>query len=222
MRSRACAICASSASTFFLWPPISSSSASRRTPEILRLLLVLRDALLDGAAFLHLRFQASARALGLHLPLGELLARFGELVLDLVAGHLLALVRLFALRHLLAEGLQFAGGQVQIDRRLGGIALQQAVLAAEHHAQAGFQLDLELAVALGLGRLPLERIHLAGDFLQNVVDARQILLGAFQLGFGQALAVLNLVMPAASSITARRSCGLELRIWPMRPCSMMA
>ena len=26
----------------------------------------------------------------------------------------------------------------------------------------------------------------------------------------------------ASSITARRSCGLELRIWPMRPCSMMA
>src|ERR1035438_5270146 len=29
--------------------------------------------------------------------------------------------------------------------------------------------------------------------------------------------VLNLVIPAASSITARRSCGLELRICPMRP-----
>ena len=34
--------------------------------------------------------------------------------------------------------------------------------------------------------------------------------------------VLNLVMPAASSITPRRSCGFELKICPMRPCSMMA
>ena len=101
-------------------------------------------------------------------------------------------MRLFALRHLLAERLQFAGGEVQVDRRLGRIALQQAILAGEHHAQAGIQLGLELAVALGLGCLPLERIHLAGDFLQDVVDARQILLGAFQLGFGQALAGLEL------------------------------
>ena len=101
-------------------------------------------------------------------------------------------MRLFALRHLVAERLQFAGGDVQIDRRLGRIALQQAVLAAEHHAQAGIQLDLEFAIALGLGRLALERIHLAGDFLQDVVHARQILLGAFQLGFGQALPGLEL------------------------------
>ena len=94
---------------------------------------------------------------------------------------------LFALRHLVAERLEFAGGDVQIDRGLGGIALQQAVLAAEHDAQAGIELDFEFAIALGLGCLPLERIHLAGDFLQDVVDARKILLGAFQLGFGQAL-----------------------------------
>ena len=73
--------------------------------EILRVLLVLRDALLDRAAFLHLRFQAAAGALGIHLALGQLLARLGELVLDFVAGHLLALVRLFALRHLVAERL---------------------------------------------------------------------------------------------------------------------
>ena len=34
--------------------------------------------------------------------------------------------------------------------------------------------------------------------------------------------VLNLVIPAASSMMARRSVGLELRIWPMRPCSIIA
>jgi hypothetical protein len=76
-----------------------------------------------------------------------------------------------------------------------------AVLAASRSSRrylprapraGGFQFDLELAVALGLGRLPLERIHLPGDFLQDVVDARQVLLGAFQLGFGQALAGLEL------------------------------
>ena len=94
--------------------------------------------------------------------------------------------------HLLGQGPQFGRRQVQIDGGLGGVALQQPVLAGEHHAQPGFQLRLQLGVAPRLGRLPLERIHLAGDFLQNVVDARQVLLGAFQLGFGQPLARLEL------------------------------
>jgi hypothetical protein len=101
-------------------------------PQFLRVLLVLRDTLLDRSAFLYLRGQPPARALRLHLPLRQLLARFGELVLHLVAGHLLALVRLFALRYLVAERLQFAGGDAQFDRRLGRIALQQAVLATQH------------------------------------------------------------------------------------------
>src|ERR1019366_5963472 len=158
-------------------------------PQILRVLLVLRDALLDGSAFLYLRSQPSARALRLHLPLRQLLARFGELVFHLVAGRLPALVRL------LAQRLQFAGGDAQFDRRLGRIALQQAVLAAQHHAQPRIEFDLQFAIALGLGGLPLERIHLPRDFLQDVVDARQVLLGALQLGFGQTLPGLELGNP---------------------------
>src|ERR1019366_4581713 len=160
--------------------------------QILGVLLVLRDALLDGSAFLHLRGEAPAAPLGLHLALRQLAARFGELAFHFVAGQLPALVRQFALRHLVAERLQLAGGEVQIDGRLGGIALQQAVLAAQHNAQTGIELDLELAIALGLGCLAFERIHLPGDFLQDVVDARQILLGAFQFGFGEALPSLEL------------------------------
>ena len=73
-------------------------------------------------------------------------------------------------------------------RGLGGVALQQPVLAGEHDAQPGFQFGLQFAVALGLGGLPLQRIDLAGDFFEDVVDARQVLLGAFELGFRQALA----------------------------------
>ena len=52
--------------------------------QLLRFPLRLRDALLDGAALLHLRFQAAARALGFHLAFGQFAPRFGELLLILV------------------------------------------------------------------------------------------------------------------------------------------
>ena len=45
----------------------------------------------------------------------------------------------------------------------------------------------QFAVALGLGGLPLQRIDLPADFFENVEHARQILLRAFELGFGQPL-----------------------------------
>ena len=93
---------------------------------------------------------------------------------------------------LFGEAAQIGGGQVQIERGFGGVALQHAELAGERHAQAGIHFGLQFAVAAGLGGLALERIHLAGDLFQNVEDARQVLLGAFQLGFRQALAGLEL------------------------------
>ena len=77
-------------------------------------------------------------------------------------------------------------------RHLGRLAFQQPELAASNCAQVVRRFRLQLAVALGLGGLPLERIHLPGDFFQDVEHARQVLLGAFQLGFGQALAGLEL------------------------------
>ena len=92
----------------------------------------------------------------------------------------------------------------------------------QHQRQSLAKLPANLFVALGLGGLTLQRIDLARDLLQDVVDAIEILAGAFQLQLGQPLARLNLVTPAASSTNARRSIGFELRICPMRPCSMMA
>ncbi len=75
---------------------------------------------------------------------------------------------------------------------LRGIPLEQAVLAGKDYAQAGFEFGLEFAVALGLGGLPLQRIDLARDFFQDVVHAGEVLLGAFELGFGKSLAGFEL------------------------------
>ena len=53
-------------------------------------------------------------------------------------------------------------------------------------------LTAKLFIAAGFRRLALERIHLPPDFFENVEHARKILLGAFQLGFGQPFARLVL------------------------------
>ena len=49
-----------------------------------------------------------------------------------------------------------------------------------------------LRIALGLGGLALQRIHLPRDFLENVIHAGQVQLGVFQARFGQPLLGLEL------------------------------
>ena len=49
----------------------------------------------------------------------------------------------------------------------------------------------QLGIALGLGGLTLQRVHLPRHFVEDVVDARQVLLGVGQAGFGEALASLE-------------------------------
>ena len=82
MRPRAWAISASSASTVCFCAAISPSSAVEALAQALRFVFRLRDALFDGAAFLHLRSQLAARALGIDVGIGEALAGVGELLLD--------------------------------------------------------------------------------------------------------------------------------------------
>src|SRR5215471_16498595 len=47
-------------------------------------------------------------------------------------------------------------------------------LAGKHDPQPGFHFVTQPGITLSLGGLALERIHLAGDFVKNIVDARQI------------------------------------------------
>ncbi len=67
MRPRASAVCSSIAAQARLVLGDLLLQPLQPHPQLLRFLLRLRDALFDGAAFLHLRFQPSARALGLHV-----------------------------------------------------------------------------------------------------------------------------------------------------------
>ena len=80
---------------------------------------------------------------------------------------------------------------VEVERTLGGIPLEQSELARKHDAQTPFELGFEFGITLRLGRLPLQRIDLARDLLENVVHPRQVLLGALQLSLRQALASLE-------------------------------
>jgi hypothetical protein len=82
MRSRDWPICWSSA------PPAAGARPDPRRGgpagvPIPAIPLGLRDALLDGAALLHLRFQPAAGAFGFHFALGQLAPLFGEMLLVL-------------------------------------------------------------------------------------------------------------------------------------------
>ena len=71
----------------------------------------------------------------LDVALGQLLARFGELLLDLVAGELLAVVGLLLRRHLLAEGLQLAAATFRSRAVLAASRSSSRYLPGEHDAQ---------------------------------------------------------------------------------------
>ena len=107
----------------------------------------------------------------------------------LIAGFLRARVLLFLAPAPRAERLwKLALRLVQIERELGGFAFQHPESAGHRAAQVRHHLRAQFFVALGLGRLALQRIHLPPDFFQNVEHARKILLGAFELRFRQPLA----------------------------------
>ena len=130
---------------------------------------------------------------GLHVPLGKLLARAGELLLDLVAGRL-ARARAPARVPATCSASDFnsAAARFRSMAVLAASRSSRRYLPESTTRSRASSSALQLGIAPRLGGLPLERIHLAGDFLQDVVDARQVLLGAFQLGFRQALARLEL------------------------------
>ena len=60
-------------------------------------------------------------------------------------------------------------------------------LAGQHHAQLFFHLVAQAHITFGFGRLALERVHLPGHFVKDVIDARQIQARLLQAGFSEAL-----------------------------------
>ena len=159
--------------------------------ELDRFALALDHALFDGAAFPHLRGEGAARPFGFKLRLSQAAAFRRQLRVGFVANVLQAAALAIVALGFFGQAAQLGGSQVQIERGFGGFPLQQSETRSQHDAQLAVQLGFELAIAARLGRLPLERIYLPRDFFQDVENPRQILAGAFQLGFRQALAGLE-------------------------------
>ncbi len=145
-------------------------------------------ALFDGADLLGLQRQAAARALGFEIQLGHAGARLGERSVHLIAGFLGARVFLFLALHLSRKVLEIGLREIQVQRELGGFALQYLKPARDRTPQMAQHFGAQLLIALGLGGLALERVRLASDLFENVKHARQVLFGAFELRFRQALA----------------------------------
>ena len=159
----------------------------RRQPllHFLRFVLAARQTLLDRLHLLRLAIQAPTRPLGFNLQFGQLFPLRRQPFFVRIAGLLQR--RIFGL-----FGAQFPAQRFKGRRRLrhlnggfGSLPLQGLVLAGQQQAEVGHHLLTQLHVALGLGSLPLQRIHLPRHFFQNVEHARQVLLRAFQLGFRQ-------------------------------------
>ena len=95
-----------------------------------------------------------------------------------------------------------------------------AVVRARWRARGRADRLAQALVARGLLRLALDRGDLAADLAEHVGHAQQVLLGG-GLIFDSASRrrALYLPMPAASSMSARRSSALAETISATRPCS---
>ena len=113
--------------------------------------------------------------------------RFANLLVEGVAGA--DAFGVLGVHRLDVGGLRVDLGGERGDLFGGGglLEVQLGHAAGENDAEAGAKFVAECAVALGLGGLALERGHLAGDFVEDVVDAGEIEAGGLEAEFGEAL-----------------------------------
>ena len=85
-------------------------------------------------------------------------------------------------------GLSLDLGSERVDLFSGGglFEVKLGHAAGEDDTEAGAEFVAECAVTLGLGGLALEGGHLAGYFVEDVVDAGEIEAGGFETEFGEA------------------------------------
>jgi len=77
------------------------------------------------------------------------------------------------------------GGNFEIETDLFGVHAGHA--AGEGYAEAATEFVAEGGETFGLGGLALEAVHLAGDFVEDVIDPGEVLPGAFEAELGEAL-----------------------------------
>src|SRR5581483_2673906 len=79
------------------------------------------------------------------------------------------------------------GDGIQLLIQPSGFLVDLCEFAGQHHAQFGAHFVAQPGIALGFGSLTLERIHLPCDFVEDVVDTREVQAGFFESSFSKAL-----------------------------------
>ena len=119
-------------------------------------------------------------AIDFHRDLADPVAVLAQLCLDRIPT--LRAIPMFGLEllHLFRAMLHFLGKCVQLRIEFGALLFNRRELAGKYEAQLGAHFVAQARVALGLRRLPLQRIHLPRHFFENVIDAGEIQLGILQ------------------------------------------
>ena len=115
-----------------------------------------------------LRGETSTGALGFDVELGALTAGFGELGFEGVENFLSALAFGVLIGGLDGDVLEFGLRDFEGGGGFFGFVLQSHVAAGENGAELGFEIAFEFEIALGLRRLALEGVDLAGDLFEDV------------------------------------------------------
>ena len=81
------------------------------------------------------------------------------------------------LLHLFGEG-------IELRVEFGALLLDGGEPAGQNQVQLGAHFFAQARIALSFGGLALQRIHLARDFVEDVVDAGEVQLGVFEASLG--------------------------------------
>ena len=135
---------------------------------------------------------AGSGAIDFQVDLAQAISIFAQLSLDCVTVLRPFTVLRLELLHGFGAVLHVLGQRLQLGVEFCAFLINRGKLTRQHHAKLGTHLFAQLGVALGLGGLALQRIHLACHFVENIVHARKVQFGIFEARFGQALLGLEL------------------------------
>ena len=127
------------------------------------------------------------RPVRFQLDLIQPLTVFAQLCFDRVSALRALTVLGFELLYVVSLRAHLLRNAIYLSVDHCAFAVQLRELAGEHNPQLGSHFVAQLGIALGFRGLPLQRVHLPRDFLENVIHARQVLLSVFETCFRQPL-----------------------------------
>ena len=127
------------------------------------------------------------RPVRFQLDLIQPLTVFAQLCFDRVSALRALTVLGFELLYVVSLRAHLLRNAIYLSVDRCAFVIQLREFAGEHNPQLGSHFVAQLGIALGFRGLPLQRIHLPRNFLEDVVHARQVLFSVFETRFRQPL-----------------------------------